>query len=135
MNRVEWFFRLRDLLIRDYGHAVFSLQDQGNLAMAVQALKDDARGGVLEDTLKKCAAEGKKSDGYYHILWLTKKDWDERIAPGRDELSRRIMEQKWEEKKAQGNRSELSDWILTVQYRDYPDYFKALDSLHAGLGG
>ena len=112
INRVEQFRQVCRIVERLMGSRALSVEEKGNIAMAVEALDQPLQAEQLLRALDKCADSHNLSDACYRILRLAYQDWAARVAPHKPEGYRKIVEMLLREKEKLGNQDRLTDFIL-----------------------
>ena len=131
INRVQCFGAASAAACQLLGKDFLTVSEAGTLSMAVQALEKELQAEQFLRALNRCAAEKNLSDACYRILRLAYQDWTNRVAPEKTAAYREIVEALWQEKAARGNKGMLNDFVLISTYKDYPEFYKALDLMHS----
>ena len=127
MNRIQAFKALCETVCTGLGRDSLNIREKGTIAMAVEALLDEAQEQRFIRLLQQCLSEERISDLRYHLLFLACKDWNQRVAPRREEIYCAMIRTLWEEKKRKAQQKQLESFEWFGGYSDYPDFFQALD--------
>lgn len=131
MKEMQLYLRLQAMLALLWPERTLTLAERGCLAMAAQAAADNAQAMESIAKIERHVQRGNAAFVCYLLLTMAAEDFRGRVCTAElaSPMDIRLVETTARVKLEQARAGQLSNFLLTSQYRFFPPFFRQYDTL------